>query len=233
MFKTIVFDLFRTLVSPEAFNPDAYKRVDRMAERLNLDFEDFQEWWLSSRVERNCSRIPKMEQRIREYCDSIGKPRSNSLIEDALNYAQQFHDQALLHPQSDVPATMTDLHNKGIKLGLLSNADEREILYWNQSPLVKMLDSIAFSVDIGAMKPDPRSYKVVLEKLGDEPALTIYVGDGEGNELVGAREAGFGKVIFMRGNVLGNGFTTPEKIAEYEKQADNVVDLISDVPSVL
>ncbi len=128
-FDSVVFDLFRTLISPEAFNPTAYKRIERMAQSLDLDPVDFERWWGRTKSERNCSRYPSIAERIKDYCEKAGRPKEIGSIEKALDFAQQYHDQAVLNPQPEVLQTLNSLHDKGMKLAILSNTDEREIRY--------------------------------------------------------------------------------------------------------
>jgi hypothetical protein len=43
-----------------------------------------------------------------------------------------------------------------------------------------------------------RPFQFVLEKIGAEPSQSIFVGDGGGDELRGAKDAGFGLVVFAK-----------------------------------
>ncbi len=52
------------------------------------------------------------------------------------------------------------------------------------------------SCEVGLVKPDPAIYALCLEQLGLTGADCLYVGDGSGNELVGARDAGCHTLLF-------------------------------------
>ena len=56
-------------------------------------------------------------------------------------------------------------------------------------------------------KPDPRIYRIAVEKLAVRPEACLYIGDGDGNELTGAAEAGMHPVLIRnpdedRNNVI-------------------------------
>jgi putative hydrolase of the HAD superfamily len=231
--QTVVFDLFRTLVDPEAFHPTAYKRTDRMAAVLGVDPNGLAQWWIDTKRERNISRIPTLEDRLQEYFQStLDQTKSRSLIDQAVYEGDRYHYEALLNPHDVVIRVLTELRERKIKIGVLSNCDEDEMRCFPQSPLVKLVDAISLSIDTGFMKPEPAAFHDVLKKLGSvEPRDAIFVGDGESQELTGAKTLGFGRVIFLRQFVANTGFHSKEKLAEFTKAADRTIDSILDVTS--
>lgn len=65
------------------------------------------------------------------------------------------------------------------KIGLLSNAfiDARQSLSKRFPGLLNIFDEVVFSSEVKMAKPDPRIYWLMLDKLGLEPASTIFVDD--------------------------------------------------------
>ncbi len=61
------------------------------------------------------------------------------------------------------------------KLGLLSNAglELRELL----APLAGLFDDIVISAEVGFRKPESQIYRLALQKLGVEPAETLFIDD--------------------------------------------------------
>jgi putative hydrolase of the HAD superfamily len=229
--RGVVFDLFRTLVSPEANFPRAYLRTKRMAEGLGLDLKPFDRWWRETQNERIRARVPTVAERIRDYCSSHGSVRSEEAIDLALFHADQYHDEAILNPPAGVLRTLNELRRRHIRVGILSNTDEHEIRMWAGSPLSRLADAVALSVDTGWAKPEPEAFQSILHLLGDlPPSRTMYVGDGGSDELAGARVLGFRPVVFMRGFVSGNGFHSSTNLTRFEREADVTVD---DLPDVL
>jgi putative hydrolase of the HAD superfamily len=226
--KAIVFDLFRTLVDPESVHPLAYKRTDRMAKVLGIDPLKLHQWWVNPQVrkERNLYRVPTLKDRLLEYCErTLNQPKEPTLVDRALYEADRYHDEAILHPHPEVLERLNSLRKKKIKIGVLSNCDEHEVQYWSRSPIAQLVDAAYFSIDNGCMKPDPALYLSILEKLGTpSPSESIFVGDGESEELRGSKSLGFGLVVFFRQYVANTGFHSADKLAEFEREADKTVD---------
>ena len=67
-------------------------------------------------------------------------------------------------------------HLRGrVRLGLLSNAgpDLRELV----TPLAGLFDDIVISAEVRFRKPEPEIYRLALQKLGVEPAETLFIDD--------------------------------------------------------
>jgi putative hydrolase of the HAD superfamily len=230
----VVFDFFRTLVDPEGANPEAYRRTDRLAKVLEIDTSEVLLWWTTTKRDRNISRSPSMKDRVRKLCESIGQPRDDEIIERAIFEADRYHDAAILHPHGEVIEALRKLRKRGLKIGILSNTDEHEIRYLPRSPLISLVDSVALSIDAGLMKPDPEFYRYLLAKLGDiPPSQAIYVGDGENDELLGAKSLGFSRVLFMKQFVAHTGFHSKERLAQFEKQADATLEGMTEIQSFI
>ncbi len=223
--KAIIFDLFRTLVDPEGVYPTAYKRTDRMAQVLGIDPQKLAQWWIDTKRERNLTRVPTLKERLEKYLGSIDFPVFDpKLVEVALYEADRYHLQAVLHPHVQVIQVLEELRRKEVKIGVLSNCDEHEIQTWPQSPLVKLVDAVALSVDTGLVKPGLSAYSDVLEKLKVSANEAMFVGDGENRELAGAKASGFARVVFLRQFVAHSGFHSKESMALFETQADVTLD---------
>ncbi len=103
--------------------------------------------------------------------------------------------RALLSIDNKVLDVLGRIREKGIKIGLISNADIIDIKYWNDSPLSTFFDSVIFSCDVGILKPETEIYQLAMKSLNVKPEESIFIGDGGSNELFGARRAGM-KTIF-------------------------------------
>ena len=84
---------------------------------------------------------------------------------------------------------MTLLHQKDIKLCLISNADIIDRAYWTMSPLACIFDEAIFSCDIGILKPDKKIYDYAMRCLNVKSNESIFIGDGGSDELNGAKRA--------------------------------------------
>lgn len=90
--------------------------------------------------------------------------------------------------------TIRQLKESGLKIGLISNADVCDRLYWDQSPVYPYFDDSIFSCDVTMLKPDPEIFLLSLSHLGVKPSEALFVGDGGSRELKGARAVGMGTV---------------------------------------
>jgi HAD superfamily hydrolase (TIGR01509 family) len=90
-------------------------------------------------------------------------------------------------------ALLESLRDRGLKLGLVSNAfDPPDLLH---ADLVKLgvaerLDLALFSSEVGRRKPDPLIFEQALARLGVEPERTLFVGDTLATDIAGAAAVG-------------------------------------------
>jgi len=94
---------------------------------------------------------------------------------------------------ADTHALLESLRDRGLKLGLVSNAfDPGWLLHRDleQMGLAERLDFSVFSSEVGVRKPDPRIFKCALEALGVEPGRALFVGDRLYEDIRGAAELG-------------------------------------------
>ena len=145
----------------------------------------------------------------------------------------RYQDMAILNPRPDIVSALRNLAHRGMKLGLLSNCDEREIRRWPDSPLAQYFNVACFSCDIGFTKPNPKAFSTVLERLETSPGKAAYVGDGGSNELEAARKARFGLVVFMEGFVASNGLRTPDELETFRRTADITIRWTGELPKLL
>ena len=230
--SAVVFDLFHTLVDPEDFRPKGFRRADSIAALLGADRSEFASYWNKTTTERSSTERPSIDY-IREFQEAAGKPASTRTLTEAVELIGRYQDLAVLNPREEVLTCLQLLKSKGPKIGLLSNAEEPEVRNWFRSPLATYFDFVAFSYKTGKLKPDAASYGSVLEGLRADPTSCAYVGDGGNQELLGAKAAGFNKVVFMSRFVSRNGIRTADELKTLETQSDLTVDDFLHLPSDL
>jgi putative hydrolase of the HAD superfamily len=101
-------------------------------------------------------------------------------------------------PYSSVIPTMIRLKEKGLKLGIISDAPA--IKAWLR--LVEMGISDFFDIvvtvdDTGEKKPSKKPFEIALAKLGLRPKDVIYVGDWPERDIKGAKSLGI-KTAFAK-----------------------------------
>ena len=91
--------------------------------------------------------------------------------------------------------TLEELRRRGLRLGVISNADGRVDALLEAVGLRPHFDFVIDSALVGMEKPDPRIFRMGLERLGVEPEEAVYVGDIYEIDVVGARAAGMTAVL--------------------------------------
>jgi putative hydrolase of the HAD superfamily len=82
------------------------------------------------------------------------------------------------------------LRARGLATGVVSNFDGRLPGILRGLGLAPLLDVVVLPADAGAAKPDPRSFRCALERLGVAPHEAVFVGDDPVEDVEGARRAG-------------------------------------------
>ena len=232
--KCAIFDLFHTLVNPEEHKPKEFTKTKKIAEIFSMDSSEFAKYWDETSVTRNTNRSRKPIDLVEDYVvRSTGHSPSmgDLLVVDTI--LGRYHDMALANPRSDVIVALHNLRFKGIRLGVLANADEREVSTWFRSPRSGLFDAACFSCDIGVEKPSREAYSAAANKMGVPPSGIVYVGDGLEGDLEGAKEAGFAGIVFMEGIISRHGLLSSQEIKKQESLADATIQRISELEQFL
>ena len=92
-----------------------------------------------------------------------------------------------------------ELRARGYLLGLLSNAPPGRAASFSPAGrwgMEGLFDAQVFSHQVGALKPDPRTYQAILTALGVKAQEALFVDDSPAN-VAGARAAGMVAVRFV------------------------------------
>lgn len=102
-------------------------------------------------------------------------------------------------PYDDVIPVISELHEHGYKLGVLSNLRRDMPALCNNLGLAQFLDFYVSSVDVGAEKPDPAVFLAALDKANVEASEAVHVGDQRRSDVVGAQRVGIHPILLDRG----------------------------------
>src|SRR6201997_5588684 len=94
---------------------------------------------------------------------------------------------------STTHALLDTLHDRGLKLGLVSNAlDPPHLLHRDleQMGVAERLDVAVFSSEVGWRKPHPAIFERALEAVATEPVDALFVGDTLATDIAGASALG-------------------------------------------
>ncbi len=98
----------------------------------------------------------------------------------------------------DTVPTLQALRLRGIKLGAISNWDERLRPLLRAMDLERYFDTILVSVEESCPKPGAAIFKAAAERLGIPPAKIAHIGDSLAEDYEGAVAAGFQAILLNR-----------------------------------
>ncbi len=194
-FQAVVFDLFGTLVG--IFQREDYQgHLAAMAAALGAPAADFGGLWEHETAEaRVTGGFKSVEENLLFICGRLGLSPAPEQLAAAAAQRMSFYRPVIAKPRPDAVESLTRLKAAGLKLGLLSDCSCEAPLLWPDTPLAPLIDAPVFSCLAGRRKPDPLLYAQVCAALAVQPERCLYAGDGDGNELSGARAAGMSPVL--------------------------------------
>jgi len=98
----------------------------------------------------------------------------------------------------DVVPTLTALRQRGLKLGVISNWDDRLRPLLKSLRLADQFDRVVVSCEVGDSKPASVVFQVAVEQLGVPAGSILHVGDSFEMDVQGARDAGLNAVQIAR-----------------------------------
>ena len=114
-----------------------------------------------------------------------------SEAESALAELRAYHRERNLweHVPEGVSRALQGLVDLGLRLAIVSNANGTLCAHLDRLGLSRYAHCVLDSFDHGVEKPDPRLFRIALERTGAAPGRTIHVGDLYHIDVLGARAA--------------------------------------------
>jgi putative hydrolase of the HAD superfamily len=191
-FKAIIFDLFGTLV--DDFGSSVGQMHHEMAAALAVPYEQFMQVWGQTAKMRIIGAFETVEANIKYVCDIIKISPTAEQLEKAVEIRMKYIRQAL-QPRPDAISTVSELKNKGYRIGLLSNCSIEIPILWQETAFADLFDTTIFSSRERLKKPDARIFNLACDRLGTMPACCLYIADGEDHELKAAASVGLHPVL--------------------------------------
>ncbi len=111
---------------------------------------------------------------------------------------EEFGDPGRWMVYPDVLPAFARLRRRGLRLGVISNWDNRLTGLMDGLGLASELETIVSSAEVGLHKPDPRIFELACERLGVDPHEAAHVGDHHYADIVGAQAIGMLPVLIDR-----------------------------------
>ena len=137
------------------------------------------------------------EQRRRRVADFLGELGITAADGDAEAYRRAYQHAWRRYPDA-VPCLLR-MRRAGLRIAILTNGDgpaQRAKL--TVTGLEPFCEVIGVSTELGHAKPDPRSYRAVLDLLALPPAEVLMVGDNHQLDVLAARASGLSAVHLDR-----------------------------------
>jgi len=109
----------------------------------------------------------------------------------------------LVEHHGEAAKALQRARDMGLVVGVISNSNGSVQRALDEAGLGAYLEFVIDSSVVGATKPDSRIFELGLCAARTTPEETVYVGDSYFVDVVGARRAGFGAVLFDPGRVWG------------------------------
>lgn len=183
--RAVVFDLYDTVVFVDPVRRERHQ--EELARRLGMSTRAFLAHWQATSPASNRGEIGPTEDRFREVMTRAGAEHADPA---RLADAEHAFLRAAATPIAGVDALLAELRSSGIRLGLLSNCSASATHTLEAACPIDAFDAVALSCEAGLVKPDPRFFRQLCDRLGVEPDATLYVADGVGGELEAADELG-------------------------------------------
>jgi putative hydrolase of the HAD superfamily len=206
-YEAVFFDAGETLVHPHPTFPDLFAAILRregfavdaatVRDRIHVVFDRFKQ---AADTNELWTTTPEKSRRFWHdvyhiFFRELGVPDTDTLIDTVY---REFTDTANYALFEDVVPTLEVLRAHGLTLGVISNFEE-----W----LERLLDQLGvtdyFPVRVisgveGLEKPDPRIFRLALERAGAEAGRSVYVGDNPDFDVEPAAAVGMVPVLIDR-----------------------------------
>ena len=140
----------------------------------------------------------------------------------ALSHLHEYHRASNLWeyvPPGVIPA-LEAMRARGLQLVVVSNANGTLRAHMDRLRMTPLFDTVLDSADEGVEKPDPRFFRIALQRSGARPESTIHVGDLYHVDVVGARSAG------LRGVLLDEASLRPDADCPRVRTLNELVERI-------
>ena len=187
-------------------------------------------WLAAAGDEERAIRLQEAERAVWLRC--IDEHRSASIadvfaeagIEPTPQMLAAFHEWWEPHTylDPDVEPLFAGLHERGIKIGVLSNtiwpgAEHDRIFERDQ--VLSLIHGTVYSSEIPWTKPHPEAFRAAMAAVGvGDPAHAVFVGDRPFEDVHGAKLAG------MRAVLVPHSDLPPEQLRPVDTEPDAVID---------
>ena len=184
--KAFIFDLWNTLIIK-----NGQRETDLVAEHFNLPRAEVHEWIRISSIGKNGKDKYKVFESLCLENDLEFKDSDRRFIDSLYNIYET--EVAWVEGAEQL---LKDIKAAGYLIGILSNTTELSHRVLENLGIKDLADSIVLSCDVGFLKPDPRIFQIILEKLDIESNEAYMIGDKITTDILGAKTVNIDTILY-------------------------------------
>jgi len=210
MTKAVFFDLYYTLIRYDPSREELLKQLlegygmEASLEAIRQGLSVADDFFYREQSRLPLSRRPA-EERITIYIQhqeitlkEAGIHTSKQLTSELLGKMRQLDLKLALY--DDVIPALTELKERGLILGSISNVDKDISPVFEELGIYKLLQIVVTSLETGFGKPEPEIFQEALRRAKVAAPEAIFIGDQYQIDVVGANRAGMKGVLLDRNN---------------------------------
>jgi putative hydrolase of the HAD superfamily len=210
MIQALAFDAVHTLIHPE---PPAWEVYATVGQRYGSGLSVAQ---IQARFRTAFARQEKLdeadqlrtsEERERQRWRVIVAEVLADVREPELCFAELYEHFRQPHAWrvgSAAAALLAELRQRGYRLALASNYDERLRSVYTGLSALRPVEHLVISSKVGWRKPARAFFAALCQQLDVPPEEILFVGDDRANDFDGPRSAGLQAVLYDPCNVAGD-----------------------------
>jgi putative hydrolase of the HAD superfamily len=228
--EAVLFDLDDTLYPYPPCNEAGKRGAFEAARNLgyDLDREAFDDLYRAGRREakRDTGGTAASHGRVLYFKHALRERTGEPRPEDALVVTDAYWSayREAMEPFPDTEATLTELREAGVAVGIATNLTTRiQLTKLRTLGFADLIDALVTSEEAGREKPGSVMFTLSLARLGCTPEEAVLVGDNVAADIGGANAVGLETVLF-------NESVDPDAPAAH--RPDHTVDALADVLEV-
>ncbi len=221
--KAVLFDLDNTLVDFVRFKREATKAALKAMKKAGLktdkDWEHLLRIYWKAGIDGNTAFSTFLRQEIGKVDPELLKAAIRAYLKKK---------EEVVKPYPNVIPTLKALKDKGLKLGIVTDAPRAKARRrLEMMGIKKYFDVIVTVDDTGMEKPNPKPFRKALDKLRVPASEVLFVGDIPLRDVKGASEVGMNTALAKYG--LVEGFLEDAKKVKPDFVLEDVKDVLKHV----